>query len=56
MILTYFSFSVSPDQLEKYPNWMLLFIHQIIVPLVAMSIIALKIILKNGKAMKRELF
>ena len=53
-ILNYFYFSLSPDQLEGYP--IKLFIHQIIVPMVAMSIIALKIILKNGKAMKRELF
>ena len=46
--------NLPPDQLEEYPAWMFLFIHQISVPMVAMIITALKIILKNGKALQRE--
>ena len=48
--------SLSSNQLEEYPAWMFLFFQQVFVPMVVIIIIALKIILKFGKAMQRELF
>ena len=50
-----FSFSLPPDQLAKYPAWLIVFLSQIILPMIGVVIIAIKIVMKNGKDMRREL-
>ena len=55
--LRYFIFhSVPPNQLGDYPAWFILFFYHIILPMLGVIAIALKIILKNGKDLRRELF
>ena len=49
-------FSIAPNQMAKYPEWLNLFLVDIILPCIAILSIALKIILKNGKDIVRELF
>ena len=39
----------------EYPAWLIVFLSQIILPMIGVVIIAVKIILKNGKDMSREL-
>ena len=50
-----YSFSLPQDQLAKYPAWLIVFLGKIILPMIGMVIIAIKIIMKNGKDMRREL-
>ena len=50
-----FFFSLPPAQLAKYPAWLIVFLGKIILPMIGMVIIAIKIIMKNGKDMSREL-
>ena len=51
-----FIFRISPDQFGKYPAWLIIYISQIILPMMGMFAIALKIILRSGKDMRREFF
>ena len=50
-----YSFSLPRDQLAKYPAWLIVFLCQIILPMFGVVIIAIKIIVKSGKLMRREL-
>ena len=50
-----YSFSLPQDQLAKYPAWLIVFLCQIILPMFGVVIIAIKIIVKSGKLMRREL-
>ena len=50
-----FSFSLPPDQLAKYPAWLIVFLCQIILPMIGVVIIAIKITMISGKHMRREL-
>ena len=49
-------FRISPDQFGKYPAWLIIYISQIILPMVGIIAVALKIILRSGKDMHREFF
>ena len=55
MTQSYFPFSLPLDKLVEYPAWLIVFLSQIILPMIGVVIIAVKIILKNGKDMSREL-
>ena len=52
---TSFIYSVPPNQLGDYPSWLIVFFYNIIFPMLGISAIALKIVLKNGKDLRREL-
>ena len=47
-------FRIPQDNWHKYPVWLLLFIHEIIAPVIALLAIAIKILMK--KEMIRYLF
>jgi hypothetical protein len=47
-------FRTPQENWHKYPAWLLLYIHEIIAPVIALSAIAMKILMK--KEMKRYLF
>ena len=49
-------FRLTPNQLALYPNWILLYLLKIILPMLAMVAIASKILIKNGKELRREFF
>ena len=43
------------DRLGDYPVWLFMYIGQIILPMLGCVSIAIKILIKNGKDMRREL-
>ena len=47
-------FRIPQENWHNYPAWLLLYIHEIIAPVIALSAIAMKILMK--KEMKRYLF
>ena len=49
-------FRISPDQFGKYPAWLPIYISQIILPMMGIFTVALKIILRRGKDMRRKFF
>ena len=48
-------FRTPPKDLAEYPTWMILFFYKIVLPMLGLTAIAMKIILKNGKDLQREL-
>ena len=48
-------FRLPPDQLAEYPAWLIVFLSQIILPMIGFVVIAIKIIMRNGRDMSREL-
>ena len=51
-----FLFRLTPNQLVVYPNWILLYLLKIILPMLVMVAAASKILIKNGKELRREFF
>ena len=49
-------FSISPDKFGDYPIWLTLYIAQVILPMVALAAVAIKILVKSGKDMRREMW
>ena len=49
-------FRLTPNQLALYPNWILLYFLKIILPMLVMVAVASKILIKNGKELRREFF
>ena len=49
------SFRVPPNDLVEYPSWIILYFYHNILPMLGVSAIAMKIILKNGKDLRREI-
>ena len=49
-------FSLPVDELGKYPAWMIIYVCQVILPMIGLAVIALKIELKFGKEVRREIF
>ena len=43
------------NKLGDYPAWVFIYIDQIILPMLGLVSIAIKILVRNGKDMKREL-
>ena len=41
------------NQLALYPTWLILYVIRVIVPMLILLIVALKILLKSGKKIKR---
>ena len=42
-----------PNQMALYPNWLIVYILRVIVPMLMMIIVATKILLKSGKEIQR---
>ena len=42
------------NQMALYPNWLIVYILRVIIPMLMLIIIALKILLKSGKEIQRE--
>ena len=49
-------FSLPVDELGKYPVWLIIYVCQVILPMIGLVVIALKIELKFGKEVRREIF
>ena len=42
-----------PNQMAMYPNWLIVYVLRVIVPMLMLIIIAVKILLKNGKEIQQ---
>ena len=42
-----------PNEMALYPNWLIVYVLRIIVPMLMLFIIALKILLKSGKELQQ---
>ena len=49
----YFHFRMPPNQMALYPNWLIVYVLRVIVPMLMLFIIAVKILLKYGREIKR---
>ena len=49
-------YSLPIDELGKYPVWLIIYVCQVILPMIGLVVIALKIELKFGKEVRREIF
>ena len=52
----YFFYRIPSDEYAIYPNWLALYFLQIIIPMLGMVVIAMKILVKNGRDLQREFF
>jgi hypothetical protein len=43
-----------PNEMAMYPNWLILFVNKIVLPMVMLVIAALTILLKYGRDLQRE--
>ena len=51
----YLFFSLSNEKLSEYPAWLIVYITQVVFPMIGLAAIALKIELKYGKVLRRDL-
>ena len=57
ILINVFDISSLPiDELGKYPAWLIIYFCQVILPMIGLVVIALKIELKFGKEVRREIF
>ena len=42
-----------PNQMALYPNWLIVYVLRVIVPMLMLIIVAVKILLKSGREIKR---
>ena len=42
-----------PNQMALYPNWLIVYVLRVIVPMLMLIIIGVKILLKNGKEIQQ---
>ena len=42
-----------PNEMALYPNWLIVYVLRVIVPMLILFFIAVKIVLKNGKEIQR---
>ena len=49
-----FNFSIPPNEMALYPNWLLLYVLRIIIPMLMLVIVAFKILIKSGRDIQRE--
>ena len=42
-----------PNEMALYPNWLILYVIRIVIPMIMLLLVALKILIKSGKDIKR---
>ena len=47
-------FRMQANQMALYPNWLIVYVLRVIIPMLMLILIAVKILLKNGKEIQRE--
>ena len=45
---------MAPNEMALYPNWLILYVLRIIIPMLILVIVALKILIKSGRDIQRE--
>ena len=51
--ILYFRFRMPSNQMALYPNWLIVYVLRVIVPMLMLFIIAMKILLKYGRDINR---
>ena len=49
----YFNFSMPPNEMALYPNWLILYVLRIVIPMLMLVLVALKILIKSGRDLQR---
>ena len=44
---------MAPNEMALYPNWLILYVFRIIIPMLVLVIVALKILIKSGRDLQR---
>ena len=50
----YLNFSIPPNEMALYPNWLILYGLRIVIPMLMLVLVALKILIKSGRDLQRE--
>ena len=45
---------MAPNEMALYPNWLILYVLRIIIPMLILVIVALRILIKSGRDIQRE--
>ena len=43
-----------PNEMALYPNWLILYVLRIVIPMLMLVLVALKILIKSGRDLQRE--
>ena len=49
----YINFRLPPNEMALSPNWLILYVLRIVIPMLMLGLVALKILIKNGKDLQR---
>jgi hypothetical protein len=49
----YFNFSMPPNIMALYPNWLILYVLDNVIPMIMLLLGALKILIKSGRDLQR---
>ena len=49
----YFNFSMPPNIMALYPNWLILYVLDNVIPMIMLALGALKILIKSGKDLQK---
>ena len=49
----YFNFSMPPNEMALYPNWLTLYVLRIVIPMLMLVLVALKILIKTSRELQR---
>ena len=53
LIQMYFNFSMPPNIMALYPNWLILYVLDNVIPMIMLLLGALKILIKSGRDLQR---
>ena len=42
-----------PNEMALYPNWLIIYVLRIVIPMLMLVLVALKILIKNGRDLQR---
>ena len=49
----YINFRLPPNEMALSPNWLILYVLRIVIPMLMLGLVALKILIKNGRDLQR---
>ena len=49
----YINFRLPPNEMALSPNWLILYVLRIVIPMLMLGLVALKILIKNGRDIRR---
>ena len=52
-LVVYWIVSMPSNEMSLYPNWLILYFLRIVIPMLRLVLVALKILIKSGRDLKR---